>query len=81
MRRAVVGHRLRDLHSAIAWDEGLSLWVESMSVEASRDWVLTLGICWVCRTWQLSERIWNSAWGTSNHWSLLLILALIGRLL
>jgi hypothetical protein len=55
----VVRHRLLRRHATVTWDERLGLWVEGMSVEATRYWVLTLGVGRIGSAWELSIRIWN----------------------
>jgi hypothetical protein len=58
----VVRHRLLRRHATVTWDERLGLWVEGMSVEATRYWVLTLGVGRIGSAWELSIRVWNWRW-------------------
>jgi hypothetical protein len=54
-----MGYRLRRRHATVTWDKRLRLGVEGMSVEATRYWVLTLGVGGIGSAWELSIRIWN----------------------
>jgi len=59
MRRSMVRYWLLRRHAIITWHKRLRLWVEGMSVEAARYWMLTLWVGRVGSAWKLSIRIWN----------------------
>jgi len=82
--------RLRNWKTRIVWDERLGLWVERVSIEASRNRMLTLWISRIDGTRQLAKSIRNRTWrsSTGRLWlvrglvlvhRLLLLLPLLGR--
>ena len=90
VRRTVMRDRLRNWKTRIVWDERLGLWVERVSIEASRNRMLTLWISRIDGTRQLAKSIRNRTWGSSTGrlWlvrglvlvhRLLLLLPLLGR--
>ncbi len=51
MRRSMVRYRLLRGHTTVTWDERLRLGIESMSIEATGYWVLTLWVGRIGSTW------------------------------
>jgi hypothetical protein len=49
-------------HASVTWNERLCLRVEGMSIEATRNWVLTFWVGRIGGAWELSIGVWNWRW-------------------